>query len=278
MSNTPTTGPKPNPNARLLQFRMLHTWLGLLASVFIILIATTGIYLNHKDTFRPALELLGAPRKDGDKDAEKRNEHSSKEPKGKPSALARELATLPISLAAALETAAAQLNNPPIERVELKPEHGRVVYKIRTTGGPEVLVDAHTGHWELKGDKKEPKAHNDKAAQHAPGEKPPKPPGEQREKAWRGEEAVLQPDSLAAESRSAEPPKPKPMDWGKAIKDLHTGKIAGDAGKLLVDLVAVGLIGLTISGLYLWIIPALRKRRSAQQRAAAAAKASTVAN
>jgi hypothetical protein len=60
------------------------------------------------------------------------------------------------------------------------------------------------------------------------------------------------------------------MDWGKAIKDLHTGKIAGDAGKLLVDIVAGFIIPLTLSGLYLWVVPTLRKRRSSQLRAAVA--------
>jgi hypothetical protein len=65
------------------------------------------------------------------------------------------------------------------------------------------------------------------------------------------------------------------VDWGKFIKDLHTGKLGGLAGKLLVDLTAVVVMVLTLSGLYLFIVPKLRQRR-AQARAAAAAAQSTV--
>ncbi len=274
MSSTPSV-PKPNPNARLLQFRKLHTWFGLFASVFLILIASTGIYLNHKDTFRPALEFLGAPRKNAEKDSEKKKDNSPHENPGKPTISAHELATLPISFAAALKTAAMHLNDRPIERVEVKPEHGRTVYKIRTVGGPEVIVDAHSGDWELKGEKKAAPADENTAEKPAPGAKSPKPKGGKDEKFLKNSTGGP-PDSPAAVpvSESTDAPKPKSIDWGKAIKDLHTGKIGGDAGKLVVDLVAVGLILLTLTGLYLWTIPTLRKRRSARHRAAAeAAKA-----
>lgn len=275
MSSTPSV-PKPNPNSRLLQFRKLHTWFGLFASVFIILIAATGIYLNHKDTFRPVLEFLGAPRKDAEKDSEKKKDHSPHEPPGKPTLSAHELATLPISFAVALETAAMHLNDRPIERVEVKPEHGRTVYKIRTAGGPEMIVDAHTGDWELKGEKKAAPAGDNIAEKPTPGAKPSKPKGGKDEKSLKNS-AGSPPDSHATspDSGPTDSLKPKPMDWGKAIKDLHTGKIGGDAGKLVVDLVAVGLILLTLTGLYLWTIPALRKRRSARQRAAAEAAKAT---
>jgi hypothetical protein len=270
MSNIPSV-PKPNPNARLLQFRKLHTWIGLFASVFLILIASTGIYLNHKDTFRPVLEFVGAPRKDAAKDYEKKKAPSPHEPPGQRILSADELATLPISFAGALETAAMRLNDRPIERVELKPEHGRIVYKIRSVDGPEVIVDAHTGHWELKGERKDSKAGRENHEKHAKGEK---------DERFMNNSARGQPDSHGAspESGPTDSPKPKPMDWGKAIKDLHTGKIGGDAGKLFVDLVAVGLIFLTVTGLYLWIIPALRKHRSAKQRAAAEAAKAVVPN
>lgn len=247
----PTPTAKPNPNARLLQYRKLHTWFGLFAAAFLVVIAATGIYLNHKDTFRPLLELAGAPPK-GD-------EHAG--PSGKPGTTASELAALPVSLPQALEAAAPHLGDRSVERVELKPEHGRVVYKVKAVGGPEVVVDAATGAAELKGEAKPPKADEPKGEK---GGKGPKPKGEKGNK---GEPAVA--TASAGGPPPAEPrPDPKGMDWGKAIKDLHTGKIAGDAGKLFVDLVAAGIILLTVTGIYLWAVPALRKRRSARERAA----------
>lgn len=67
-------------------------------------------------------------------------------------------------------------------------------------------------------------------------------------------------------------PKKSGYDWGKIIKDLHTGKIGGEAGKLFVDVVAGTIILLTLSGLYLWAVPKLRKRK-AERDAAAKARA-----
>jgi hypothetical protein len=58
-------------------------------------------------------------------------------------------------------------------------------------------------------------------------------------------------------------------DWGKIIKDLHTGKLGGLPGKLFVDTVAVILIVLSATGTYLWVVPKYRKWRSARQRATA---------
>ncbi|AMV28313.1 PepSY-associated TM helix [Gemmata sp. SH-PL17] len=238
----PTESPakvKPNPNARLLTYRKLHTWFGLFAAIFLVVIAATGIYLNHKNTFQPVLELVGAPPKG--------EEHAG--PSGKPGTTAGELAALPIALSQALDRAGPHLGDRPVERVEVKPEHGRVVYKVKAVGGPEVVVDAVTGVTELKGEKKEPRAEESK------GEK--------------GKGAKPKPEKAGAnDAVTGAPPALKGTDWGKALKDLHTGKVGGDAGKLLVDLVAVGIIVLTLTGIYLWAVPALRKRRSARARAA----------
>jgi uncharacterized iron-regulated membrane protein len=245
----PKPKPKANPNAVLLLFRKYHTWFGVFAAGFVVMIAVTGIYLNHKDTFR---SLLGVVKPD--------DEHHG--PGGRPGLpTATELAALPVSFPQALEQAAPHLGDRAVERVELRAEHGRLVYKVKAVGGPEVVVDAATGGTEFKGGEK-PEKGPDERPEKGRG---PKPKGGEKPKPEKAEKPET---ALAA--AAVVPAPPKGMDWGKAIKDLHTGKIAGDAGKLLIDLVALILIALTVSGLYLWAVPVLRKRRSARQRAAAA--------
>ncbi len=59
------------------------------------------------------------------------------------------------------------------------------------------------------------------------------------------------------------------FNLGKAIKDLHTGKLGGMAGILLIDLVSFVIILLTLSGLYLWGLPIYRKRKAQAQYALA---------
>ena len=229
-STTPADAPvtKPNPNALLLFWRKAHTWVGLFIGLFVITIALTGIYLNHKDTLGG---LLGIKKLEKAKEKEPTKESGGISAGGS----ATELANLPVSFIGALTAASNTLGNFLVERVELKVEKGRWVYKVKAADEREVVIDAHSGVVQTKGEMKSPKQEKQKKED---------------------------PASMHSE--------PKPMDWGKAIKDLHTGKIGGDAGKLLVDLIAVLLIMLTLSGVYLWVVPTLRKRRSAQKRAAAA--------
>ncbi|MBI4522927.1 MAG: PepSY domain-containing protein [Deltaproteobacteria bacterium] len=52
------------------------------------------------------------------------------------------------------------------------------------------------------------------------------------------------------------------INWNKLMKDLHTGKLGGEAGKLLMDFTSVVIIGLTLTGAYLWIVPKWRRRRA----------------
>lgn len=262
----PKPKPKANPNALLMLFRKYHTWAGVFAAGFVVTIAITGIYLNHKDTFR---SLVGEPTKE--------DEHRG--PSGKPGLpSASEIAALPIGMTQALDLAAPHLGDQPVEKVELRPEHGRIVYKVRTTTEKEVIIDAHTGAAELKSEYRKPKPEGGEkkpdGGEKKPegGEKKPKPKKEPKPEATESTEPVAATAAPMPMPMATTPPV-KEMDWGKAIKDLHTGKIGGDAGKLLVDFVAVILIVLTVSGLYLWIVPTLRKRRSARQRAAAAALA-----
>jgi uncharacterized iron-regulated membrane protein len=56
-------------------------------------------------------------------------------------------------------------------------------------------------------------------------------------------------------------------DWGKILLDLHTGKIGGEAGKAVMSLAALGLVFLTLSGVYLWAKPLLVRRQNARVQA-----------
>ena len=53
-------------------------------------------------------------------------------------------------------------------------------------------------------------------------------------------------------------------DWGRVLLDLHTGKIGGEVGRAIMSSVALILLLLTLSGVYLWLKPLLigRKNRS----------------
>lgn len=251
---------KKNPNALLIAFRKYHTWLGVGMTLFIATTAITGIYLNHKQTFNSVLPL-GPVKKDekeikaDDKPkteksqgeekprAEKSDESRKKEsdkPRGEkpkkpkpetidagmagPLTTATDLTTLPVSFADALAAVRAKVGDQPVEKIELKNERGKLVYKIETAGGM-VVVDP----------------------------------------------TASAPDNRTVVAVTEE----KPTDWGKIIKDVHTGKIGGLVGKLTADFTAVVLTLLCATGVYLWVIPLLRKRRSARERAAAEAARTT---
>jgi hypothetical protein len=50
------------------------------------------------------------------------------------------------------------------------------------------------------------------------------------------------------------------LNWERIIVDAHSGRIFGDFGVLFMDLVAIILILLSVSGLYIWIRYARSKR------------------
>ncbi len=244
----PTAPPaKKNPNALLIAFRKYHTWLGVAMTLFIGTIAVTGIYLNHKQTFNSAFGI--EPKKDDDEKpkpiARTEGEEKPKKPEGSrtekpkkpkpqtvdagfdgPLTTSTDLTKLPVGFADAMAAVRAKVGDRNVEKIELKSEHGKLVYKVETEGGT-VIVDP--------------------AAQTPDG------------------------GTMTAVTEV------KPTDWGKVIKDVHTGKIGGLVGKLTADFTAVVLTMLCVTGVYLWVVPMLRKRRSARERAAAeAARAGTV--
>jgi len=232
--STPQHRPK---NWLLLKIREWHTWAGVALSGFVVLVCATGIWLNHKDAF-------GAPEKEkpeakkeksepqaegGPKEKGKKGGKEAKEPKPeKGSGLLTtetDLAQLPVGFQQAIDEARAKYGAVPIEAIELKEEHGKLMYKVRLGKGREVRVDATSGEAVSK--------------------------GAYQKEAGGG------------------------YEWNKIIKDLHTGKIADLPGKLVADFTSFVIIVLTVSGIYLWAVPILRRRRSARQKAAALAAAST---
>lgn len=220
-----TVGQK-NPNALLIAFRKYHSWLGLLMTVFILTVALTGIYLNHKDLFQ------------GEKDSVKQVAESEVDPDGL--STTTDLERLPVTFAQALAVCRDRLGEQSVEKIELKYEKGRLAYRIKAASG-ELVVDASSGQDSLK-------PRSESKSESAKDKSRPT-----TERAAIEAEKVTKPNAA----------------WGKWIKDLHTGKIGGLTGKLLMDFTALVLVVLSMTGIYLWLVPLLRKRRSAKQRAAA---------
>jgi len=67
-------------------------------------------------------------------------------------------------------------------------------------------------------------------------------------------------------------------DWGKIILDLHTGKIGGETGKIVMSLAALMLMFLTASGVYMWLKPVFIRRQNSRARSVAVADAAAIAN
>jgi uncharacterized iron-regulated membrane protein len=58
------------------------------------------------------------------------------------------------------------------------------------------------------------------------------------------------------------------FDRGKLVLNLHTGKIGGETGKVIMSLAALMMVFLTASGVYMWIKPVSIRRQNAKARAA----------
>jgi hypothetical protein len=233
-----TSAAAKSKNWLLVKVRAWHGWLGVALSAFIILVCCTGIFLNHKDLLLGKEEKREQPTPDaakGKPGAGGKHEAEGKEASGALRA-GMSLSSLVVTPDRALALAQEKLgNDTALERLELKDDHGRLVYKLKSGDGREVSIDAATSVVTTKSGYKQ---QQDKPA-----------------------------DKAGAMTSTMG------YDWGKIIKDLHTGKVGGDAGKLFVDFTSSIIILLTLSGLYLWSVPKIRKAK-AQREAAAKAVAS----
>jgi len=85
--------------------------------------------------------------------------------------------------------------------------------------------------------------------------------------AWRQVQMIKEPQWLLPEHGSQQQVnnaiiqfKSQFLNWERIILDAHSGRILGDFGVLLMDLVALILILLSVSGLYIWVRYARSKR------------------
>jgi uncharacterized iron-regulated membrane protein len=142
---TPAHPVKPK-NRWLVKFRQWHTWGGLAAGLFLLIVGATGVVLNYK---KPIFTALGLERAD-----EKRGHAAKSALSGAAHAFttATGFAAAGVSSERALALAREEWGDVPLERIELKHEHGGLVWKIKNRHGAELLVNATTGTSVLKGD------------------------------------------------------------------------------------------------------------------------------
>ncbi len=139
--------PAPRAANRLLAaLRRWHTWLGVLAALFLLVFGLTGIILNYK---KPLLTALGLEPAEYAKLSAPRS--AAAEPPAVPFTTQNGFAAAAVSPAEALERARAELGEVPLERIELKQERGDLVWKIKSRAGHEVLIHALTGQTVSKG-------------------------------------------------------------------------------------------------------------------------------
>jgi hypothetical protein len=112
-------------NWLLHRLRSWHARIGMVALLLLMMLALTGVYLNHTALFR----LDSAPEEAG-------------EPLTTMTLLSSTLA--PVSRA--LQRARAEWGDVPLQFVQLRQEGGRLLYRVRRKGrSDEVTVDARTG-------------------------------------------------------------------------------------------------------------------------------------
>jgi uncharacterized iron-regulated membrane protein len=137
--NTSPTGPRPR---WLALARRWHKWGGVLAALFLLVSATTGIVLNYK---KPIFTALGLER--DARDAKPAPGHAPADEL----TTSRGLDGASVSFDQALAMAREQWGDVPLERVELKRERGVWLYKVKQRSGTELWINARTGDHFLKG-------------------------------------------------------------------------------------------------------------------------------
>ena len=194
--------PSPHRLPRRLRLfqeaRRWHRWLGLGCLLPTLLLGLTGILLNHKDLF-----FGGA----------------STSPAGGLLTTATRSEQLPLTYGDALARGRDVWGEVVIEKVELKEEKGRLVYKVVRGGGRELLLDAQTGALQIV-------------------------------------------DGVRVQQQGKEGGQ---LDWKKMTGELHSGKIIGLSGRLLMDVAAAVLVVLAGTGLYLWALPRWQKSQQKPQ-------------
>jgi uncharacterized iron-regulated membrane protein len=143
-------GAPKSKNWLLAKSRQWHLWGGLLAGIFLLIVAATGIVLNYK---KPIFSALGLER---EAKAMKATDENSPQPVKRDKSSAQLTTVTGFSAASvsadqALQLARENLGDVALERIELKDEHGTLLYKIKSRSGEELHVNAVTGVCFVKG-------------------------------------------------------------------------------------------------------------------------------
>lgn len=145
-SPTPTPAPVKSKNWLLVKSRQLHTWGGLLAAAFLLVVGGTGILLNYE---KPIFRALGIQK-------EVPPSPSARPPGAKPTesrlTTATGLSAATVSAEQAVALARATWGQAELERIELKAEQSELVWKLKARTGDELLINATTGTHFVKGE------------------------------------------------------------------------------------------------------------------------------
>jgi len=161
-SNTSKPAPVKAENWMLAKSRQWHLWGGLIAWVFLLIVATTGIVLNYKKPIFTALGLENDA-KEMKSGRVKSAKAEMQEEKSVKLTTANGFAAATVGVGKALALARESWGEVPLERIELKDEHGTLLYKLKSRGGEELQVNAITGAHFIKGE-------YEKVSQSATGE------------------------------------------------------------------------------------------------------------
>lgn len=250
---------------RRVSLYVVHRWLGAIAALLVLVVATTGLVLNHAadwgldrrpvrvgilldaygiDMPQPAFAARIGERWLSVVDGMVYTDTRAIAEIGAPAGVAR----LPPLVLVVGDRGALLLDERGelIERLEIGswPAPVRRVaasssaFVVATPGG-EYEADPDLSIWQRR-------APDAAAAADTPGEA--LPPGLAQQ--------------LRAEARA------RVLTWERVLLDLHSGRLPGRAGVIAADLLALALIGLALSGLALWIRFLRRQRahRSAAER------------
>jgi len=159
---------RPAPKSKhwlLAKSRQWHLWGGLIAAIFLLVVGATGIVLNYK---KPIFTALGIERDAKEmKDMKPAGTEQARPAKRDKSAVKLTTTTgfsaATVSTEQALALAREKLGDVALERIELKAEHGELLYKIKARSGEELQINAITGTHFLKGEYEKVKAAPDSA-------------------------------------------------------------------------------------------------------------------
>lgn len=227
--------------------RRWHRWVGVLVAAPVLLLAVTGILLNHLDalSFRhqpmplwlaawygaePADQLLGAPLEAGWVVGAGDQLFVDGQRRGPCPGRFRGAIQLPDRLVAACGDSLVVLSSRGELMETLGPAWGVPVFSElgRWQDQPVLVVNREARRFSLESIAL----------------------GKALDQAWEPAAREPVPRHLAAPLLAWT--LPDGLDWQRLLQDLHSGRLFGLGGRLFMDLVALGLILLALSGVWVW--------------------------